>query len=143
MMHVLWMLNIIYFQSREVRRARSFNVHAGKTAQSENGVSPSTSPSVTSPLDSPGTLRKRYKPLVVKKIAAQDLEEKQTISGFLERKGFSAQWMRWENMVLVICIDFSYISFGVKLFCYHMGASFQAYAWSTGFFVTNATMFYY
>jgi len=79
----------------------------------------------------------------VKKIAAQDLEEKQTISGFLERKGFSAQWMRWENMVLVICIDFSYISFGVKLFCYHMGASFQAYAWSTGFFVTNATMFYY
>jgi hypothetical protein len=39
-------------------------------------------------------MRKRHKPLVVKKIPATDLEERQTIAGYIEKKSVSAQWIR-------------------------------------------------
>ncbi|XP_052284624.1 uncharacterized protein LOC127881060 isoform X2 [Dreissena polymorpha] len=74
--------------SREVRRARSFNVHsdAMSTEGDVNGTaSPTASP----------TLRKRHKPLVVKRIPTKELVAKQTLAGYVERKGVSMQWMRY------------------------------------------------
>ncbi|KAH3828460.1 hypothetical protein DPMN_130433 [Dreissena polymorpha] len=75
-------------KSREVRRARSFNVHsdAMSTEGDVNGTaSPTASP----------TLRKRHKPLVVKRIPTKELVAKQTLAGYVERKGVSMQWMRY------------------------------------------------
>ena len=42
---------------------------------------------------SPTYMRKRHKPLVVKKVPAKDLENN-TLSGYLERKCFNGQWVR-------------------------------------------------
>ena len=77
----------LYFQSREVRRSRSFN------AQTEMMTEGELRTSIT-PKASPTFLRKRHKPLVVKKISAGDLEENQTMAGYLERKSVSVQWIR-------------------------------------------------
>ena len=42
---------------------------------------------------SPTYMRKRHKPLVVKKIPAKDLENS-TVSGYQERKCFNGQWVK-------------------------------------------------
>ncbi|XP_052760259.1 uncharacterized protein LOC128203048 isoform X2 [Mya arenaria] len=84
-------------KSRDVRRTRSFNVHSAKMSPPEerdevDAIRP-TSP--TSTPESPSTLRKRHKPLVVKKVDARELVDKQSIAGYLERKSVSAQWIRY------------------------------------------------
>lgn len=69
--------------SREVRRSRSFNTGSGSKDMEEH-----------KPTGSPTYMRKRHKPLVVKKVPAKDLENN-TISGYLERKCFNGQWVRY------------------------------------------------
>lgn len=76
--------------SREVRRSRSFNARPSSRMTETDPKSPETQ------TESPSSgMRKRHKPLVVKKIAAADLAEKQTIAGYIERKSLSAQWIRY------------------------------------------------
>lgn len=76
--------------SRDVRRSRSFNANSSSTMSDADNKTPS------SPTDSPSSaMRKRHKPLVVKRLAASELEQKQTIAGYIERKSFSAQWIRY------------------------------------------------
>ncbi|XP_053379446.1 uncharacterized protein LOC123526851 [Mercenaria mercenaria] len=74
--------------SKEVRRSRSFNAHSSTMSGGEKSGTPT-------PTESPTYMRKRHKPLVVKKIAATDLEERQTIAGYIEKKSVSAQWIRY------------------------------------------------
>ncbi|KAL4220966.1 hypothetical protein ACF0H5_019232 [Mactra antiquata] len=80
--------------SREVRRSRSFNTHSNGMSQSEKNTSSTPTDSPSSP-SSPSSPRKRHKPLVVKKVAAKELEGKQSISGYLERKSVSTQWIKY------------------------------------------------
>ena len=72
-----------------VRRTMSFH-GANPTSASGATLAP---PSVDSPSSSPSS-RKRHKPLAVKKLAARDLENC-AISGYMERRSFSGQWIRY------------------------------------------------
>ncbi|KAK3104928.1 hypothetical protein FSP39_013362 [Pinctada imbricata] len=76
--------------SRDVRRTMSFN---GANPASASGVKTLNPPAVESPMSSPSS-RKRHKPLAVKKLAARDLENC-AIAGYMERRSFSGQWIRY------------------------------------------------
>ena len=66
--------------SRDVRRSRSFNTGSKDMEEKKSTGSPTY-------------MRKRHKPLVVKKVPARELETN-TVSGYLERKCFNGQWVR-------------------------------------------------
>ena len=74
-----------------VRRTMSFH-GANPTSASGATLAP-PSAAVDSPSSSPSS-RKRHKPLAVKKLAARDLENC-AISGYMERRSFSGQWIRY------------------------------------------------
>lgn len=71
---------------REVRRTKSFTSPVEGGEEVERPMTPQ---------EIPTHLRKRHKPLIVKKVSVAELQDKQTTSGYLERKSLSAQWIKY------------------------------------------------
>lgn len=70
---------------KDVRRSHSFNVRPTSMAE---GIPQSPEQ------QSPTPMKKKHKPLCVKKLAAKDIENS-TISGYMERRSFSGHWIRY------------------------------------------------
>jgi len=80
--------------SRQIRRVRSFNIKPSSVSGADVMTTQTEVQKSNPTLFSTGKRRaKRHKPLVVKKLAARDIEE-YVLCGYLERKSFSEQWMR-------------------------------------------------
>ncbi|XP_033763870.1 uncharacterized protein LOC117345042 isoform X2 [Pecten maximus] len=94
--------------SRNLRRTKSVNVTPSSTSASAPGnkaIAMATKVD-NSPEASPASRRKKHKALLVKKIAAKDIEDP-TFTGYMERKNISEQWLRYW-----------FVLKGSSLFCY-------------------------
>ncbi|XP_060073759.1 uncharacterized protein LOC132553528 [Ylistrum balloti] len=94
--------------ARHLRRTKSVNVVPSSASASGPGnksVAMATKVD-NSPEASPASRRKKQKALLVKKIAAKDIEDP-TTTGYMERKNISEQWLRYW-----------FVLKGSSLFCY-------------------------
>ncbi|XP_069122922.1 uncharacterized protein [Argopecten irradians] len=94
--------------SRNLRRTKSVSVTPSSASSSGPGnkaVAMATKVD-NLPEASPASRRKKHKALLVKKIAAKDIEEP-VLTGYMERKNISEQWLRYW-----------FVLKGSSLFCY-------------------------
>ncbi|XP_021353188.1 uncharacterized protein LOC110450192 isoform X1 [Mizuhopecten yessoensis] len=95
-------------KSRNLRRTKSVSVTPSSSSASgqENKIAAMATKVDNSPEASPASRRKKHKALLVKKIAAKEIEEP-VITGYMERRNISEQWLRYW-----------FVLKGSSLFCY-------------------------